>query len=104
MIEEESIATAAPETLYAGEPAVIEKGTQHLQFKGRFILTSVKSGLMLIDQHRAHIRVLFDRYRAQIQQKRDSHKVFFSRKSCNFRLPMAAVLQSNHGQIYPRGL
>ena len=46
VIEEESIATAAPETLYAGEPAVIEKGTQHLQFKGRFILTSVKSGLM----------------------------------------------------------
>ena len=30
VIEEESIATAAPETLYAGEPAVIEKGTQHL--------------------------------------------------------------------------
>ena len=48
---------------------MIEKGNQHLQFKGRFILTSVRSGLMLIDQHRAHIRVLFDRYMVQIQQK-----------------------------------
>lgn len=46
VIEEESIVTAAPATLYAGEPAIMEKGTQHLQFKGRFILTSVKSGLM----------------------------------------------------------
>ena len=47
----------------------MELGAQHLQFKGRFILTSVKSGLMLIDQHRAHIRVLFDRYISQIRQK-----------------------------------
>ena len=54
--------------LYSNESA-IEKGNQHLQFKGRFILTSVKSGLMLIDQHRAHIRVLFDRYAEQIKQK-----------------------------------
>ena len=42
---------------------------QHWQFKGRYILTSVKSGLMLIDQHRAHVRVLFDRYMEQIRQK-----------------------------------
>ena len=48
---------------------VVEKEAQHLQVKGRFILTSVKSGLMLIDQQRAHVRVLFDRYLAQIQQK-----------------------------------
>ena len=60
--------SSASSTLYANE-SVIEKGNLHLQFKGRFILTSVKSGLMLIDQHRAHIRVLFDRYMVQIKQK-----------------------------------
>jgi len=37
-----------------------------LQFKGRYILTSVKSGLMFIDQHRAHVRVLYDQYMEQI--------------------------------------
>lgn len=66
-VEEEPI-VVVPSTLYASEP-VMEKGGQHLQFKGRFILTSVKSGLMLIDQHRAHIRVLFDRYMVQVSQK-----------------------------------
>lgn len=66
-VEEEPL-VAVPAALYASEP-VMEKGGQHLQFKGRFILTSVKSGLMLIDQHRAHIRVLFDRYMVQISQK-----------------------------------
>lgn len=66
--EEEEVRPMPAETLYASEP-VVEKSNLHLQFKGRFILTSVKSGLMLIDQHRAHIRVLFDRYMSQISQK-----------------------------------
>ncbi|MDR3118379.1 MAG: DNA mismatch repair endonuclease MutL [Mediterranea sp.] len=58
------------ESLHAARPeSVVEKGTLHLQYKGRFILTSVKSGLMIIDQHRAHVRVLFDRYIEQIKQK-----------------------------------
>ena len=48
------------------------KGAQHLQLKGRFILTSVKSGLMLIDQRRAHICVLYERYMEQIRQKQNT--------------------------------
>ena len=40
----------------------------HYQYKGRYILTSVKSGLMVIDQHRAHVRVLFDLYIRQVSQ------------------------------------
>lgn len=55
-------------TLYDEEP-VSEKSSLQFQFKGRFILTSVKSGLMLIDQHRAHVRVLFDRYLQQIRTR-----------------------------------
>jgi len=57
-----------PTSFYANE-SVLERSTHHLQFKGRFILTSVKSGLMIIDQHRAHIRVLYDRYLFQITQR-----------------------------------
>lgn len=48
------------------EDPATEVATQHYQYKGRFILTSVKSGLMIIDQQRAHIRLLYDRYLAQI--------------------------------------
>ncbi|QQS52518.1 MAG: DNA mismatch repair endonuclease MutL [Bacteroidota bacterium] len=35
---------------------------QYLQVKNRFILTPVKSGLMLIDQKRAHERILFEKF------------------------------------------
>ena len=48
----------------------IDTGIEHLQIKGRYILTSVKSGLMIIDQHRAHVRILFDRYMSHIQDKK----------------------------------
>lgn len=40
---------------------------QHYQYKGSYILTSVKSGLMIIDQQRAHTRILYDRYMRQLE-------------------------------------
>ncbi|MDR0961040.1 MAG: DNA mismatch repair endonuclease MutL [Mediterranea sp.] len=58
-----------PTLPYAEEPAVTT-GEQYLTYKGRYILTSVKSGLMLIDQHRAHIRVLFEQFREQIRGRK----------------------------------
>lgn len=48
------------------------------QYKGRYIVTSLKSGLALIDQHRAHVRILFNQYLANImQQKGASQQVLF---------------------------
>ena len=61
---------AGAEHHFSSAPEQVEKGNQQLQFKGRFILTSIKSGLMLIDQHRAHVRILYDRYMARIVSKR----------------------------------
>lgn len=34
----------------------------YMQFKGRYIVTPSKSGLLLVDQHRAHVKVLFEQY------------------------------------------
>jgi DNA mismatch repair protein MutL len=41
----------------------------HFQYKNSYVLTSVKSGLMMIDQHRAHICVLFYRFIDHIRRK-----------------------------------
>ncbi|MDD4637331.1 MAG: DNA mismatch repair endonuclease MutL [Bacteroidales bacterium] len=40
-----------------------------LPFKGHYLMTSVKSGLMIIDQRRAHIRILFDVYMSSLRNK-----------------------------------
>lgn len=39
------------------------------QYKGQYILVPVKSGLMWIHQHRAHVRVLYEKYRRQLNDK-----------------------------------
>ena len=49
-----------PETLLS------EKSPSHYQYKGKYLMTAVKSGLMIIDQHRADIRILYDRYMEQM--------------------------------------
>lgn len=55
------------------EPSPLEeKSPTHYQYKGRYIMTSVKSGLMIIDQHRAHTRILYEGYIEQIQKRRPS--------------------------------
>lgn len=55
-----------------------EKSPAHYQYKGKYIMTAVKSGLMIIDQHRAHVRVLFEQYLQQLhEQTCHSQKVLF---------------------------
>ena len=92
-VSETEMAPSSPAPLYANESAV-EKGAQHFQFKGRFILTSVKSGLMLIDQHRAHIRVLFERYMSQIRQKQGVSQGVLFPEIVQLPASEAAVLES----------
>ena len=43
-----------------------EVSSLHFQYRGQYIISASNSGLMLIDQHRAHIRVLYDKYLRQI--------------------------------------
>ena len=55
-----------------------EKSPVHYQYKGQYVMTAVKSGLMIIDQHRAHMRILYERYLAQIaERKACSQKMMF---------------------------
>ena len=35
------------------------------QYRGQYLLSATEEGLLFIDQHRAHIRILYDRYLAQ---------------------------------------
>ena len=50
----------------------------YYQYKQKYIFTSVKSGLMIIDQRRAHVRILFDKNLENIVQKKGiSQRVLF---------------------------
>ena len=82
-------------TLYdhSEEAAMGEKSSQHYQFKGRFILTSVKSGLMIIDQQRAHIRILYDQYLEQITRRQGASQGMLFPDIVQFPVSEVPVLQ-----------
>jgi len=44
-----------------------ETGPWMFQFMGKYIVTATRSGIMLIQQKRAHERILFDRYMKQLE-------------------------------------
>lgn len=60
-------------TLYSGLPAEekqgwsLPSGQDFMQLQGRYILTPLGTGLALIDQHRAHTRVLYEQYMRELQ-------------------------------------
>jgi len=56
----------------------IESRSGNFQYKNRYILTGVKSGLLIIDQQRAHTRILFDLFISQIENSNGlSQQVLF---------------------------
>lgn len=59
----------APEESAETPSLADEKSPIHYQYKGRYVMTAVKSGLMIIDQHRAHVRILFEEYMRHMQEK-----------------------------------
>lgn len=80
-----------------------EKSTVHYQYKGQYIMTAVKSGLLVIDQHRAHVRVLFERFMKQLEKRNaPSQKVLFP-EIIAFSSEEEATLQSINDDLLALG-
>ena len=58
-----------PETVeVTGQSSITDIAPTHYQYKGRYIMTAVKSGLMIIDQYRADVRIRYERYLHQLTE------------------------------------
>ena len=63
-------AVKEPEQPVVAQEDVKEEYLPISQYKGQYILIPVKSGLMWVHQRRAHIRVLYDAYRKQLDERK----------------------------------
>jgi DNA mismatch repair protein MutL len=54
------------------EYLLADKSPVHYQYKGRYIMTAVHSGLMVIDQHRADMRIRYEHYLELLTQRQSS--------------------------------
>jgi DNA mismatch repair protein MutL len=79
----------AVQQTFTEEDITINENHNFLQFKNKYILTPVKSGLMVIDQHRAHERIMFENFLRII----DNHLAISQRQLFPARLELNAIDQ-----------
>ena len=82
----------APEPVEQSVPAT---GASCIQVQGRYIVTAISSGIAVIDQQRAHERVLFERLKAK-HAKHDPQALIFP-VTCQFTPADAELL----GELLP---
>lgn len=62
LFEDVPLTSHNEEDIPVADSIITDKAPTHYQYKGRFIMTAVKSGLMIIDQERADIRIKYEQY------------------------------------------
>lgn len=63
------------------------------QYKGRYVVTSIKSGLMMVDQHRAHVRILYHRYLSQLGEQRSASQGMLFPEMLTLSMAQAVVME-----------
>lgn len=89
--DDDLFGSAIGNTIESNISVIDDKASTHYQYKGQYIVTSVKGGLMLIDQYRAHVRILYEEYVEQMKNKQvASQRMLFPEavqfKSCEIHL------------------
>ena len=82
------------EQLFESEEEMQYKCSDCYQYKGHYIVTSMKSGLMLVDQHRAHVRILFERYLKQLDNQATASQGMLFPEMLELSLSQAAIMES----------
>lgn len=80
-----------------------EKSPVHYQYKGKYIMTAVKSGLMIIDQNRAHMRILYDKYLSMIENRSGSSQQMLFPEMIQFSPSECVVLEKISREIETLG-
>ncbi len=80
-----------------------DKSPAHYQYKGSYIMTAVKSGLMIIDQHRADIRIRYEEYLDRIQTRTaETQRVLFP-EMISFSASQVVVLEKILPELHTMG-
>lgn len=72
-------------------------GPDVLQLQNRFIISSIKSGLVIIDQQRAHERILFEKFIEMIETQKSSSQQLLFPQTIQFSAADAELI----GEILP---
>ncbi|MBR6121650.1 MAG: DNA mismatch repair endonuclease MutL [Prevotella sp.] len=92
--DEEQQEQLFPEDAFeTSEHLLADKSPVHYQYKGRYIMTAVRSGLMIVDQHRADVRVRYEAYLEQMSQHQGNSQRLLFPEVLQFAPSEAVTLQ-----------
>ena len=77
----------------------LPENNQVLQLNGRYIVTRVKSGLMIIDQHAAHQRILYDNLMKRLSDENQGSQQNLFPQTVNFSPANADILREIAAQL-----
>jgi DNA mismatch repair protein MutL len=80
-----------------------QQGKKFMHLHGRYILTSIKSGLMLIDQQRAHERILFEKHLKMLENKKRSSQTLLYPENIKLMETDAEMLREIKSEIAALG-
>jgi DNA mismatch repair protein MutL len=80
-----------------------QQGKKFMHLHGRYILTSIKSGLMLIDQQRAHERILFEKHLKMLESKKSSSQTLLYPENIKLMENDAEMLREIKNEIAALG-
>ncbi len=101
---------AVQQALHETQSKPLNEGASFMQLHERYILSPMKNGLLVIDQQRAHERVLYERYihaiarqHVQVQQKLFPEHITFSPALTHIAETQIEALQTIGFDIHPFG-
>lgn len=82
---------------------VLGRSLEHFQYKQRYIMTSVHSGLMVIDQHRAHVRILYERFLKNLSERKCAGERLIFPETVKLSPVESSALAASAGEIIAAG-
>ena len=73
-------------------PTLFDLEAGAFQYKGKYLITPLKSGLFLIHQHRAHVRILFEEYLKRMTNRQGISQQLLFPERIEFSAQEATVL------------
>lgn len=95
---------AEPTLLESGDQAKSFNTIRFFQLKSKYILTSVKSGLMVIDQKRAHERILYEEYMKIIGSHQFASQKLLYPEDIHFSSDDASIIEDILDELNQIGL
>lgn len=91
-----------PDVVEPKNPA-LGRSLEHFQYKQRYIMTSVHSGLMVIDQHRAHVRILYERFLKNLSERKCAGERLIFPETVKLTPVESSALAASAGEIIAAG-